>query len=50
MSIEAQLKLLELYKGKDMKIVHKRMSIAELFVAQRICSQRIRLAKLKIGD
>ena len=50
MNIATQLKLLKLYQGKEMKIVHSRMSIAELFVEQRKTAQRIRLASLTIGD
>jgi len=50
MSIEAQLKILNLCKGKTIKEAEHRLSIAELFVAQRKCAQRIRLAGLTIGD
>ncbi len=50
MSIELQMKLFELYKGKTLKEVAHRMSIAEIFLQQRKTAQRIRLSGLKIGD
>jgi len=50
MSIKTQLKLFELYKGKTLKEVAHRLSIAEIFVEQRKTAQRIRLSGIKIGD
>jgi len=50
MSIEAQLKLFNLYKGKTIKEVAYRMSIAEIYYEQRKLAQRVRLAGLTIGE
>ncbi len=50
MSIEAQLKLFNLYKGKTLKEVAYRLSIAEIYYEQRKMAQRIRLCNIKIGD
>ncbi len=50
MSIEAQLKLFNLYKGKTLKEVAYRLSIAEIYYEQRKTAQRLRLVGLKLGD
>jgi len=50
MSPEAQMKILNLYKNQPVRKAANALSIAEIFHAQRVLAQRVRLAGLQIGD
>lgn len=50
LSIAGQIKIFNLYKGKTLKEVAHRMSIAEIYFEQKKTAQRVKLAGLKIGD
>lgn len=50
MSPEAQMKILNLCKGKTIAQAEKRLRVTETFYQQRMLATRIGLATLKIGD